>query len=378
MDMRTMQKLDEKVSLLGFGGMRFPLNENGGIDEKAAEAMLDYAYSNGVNYFDTAYPYHSGKSEPFMGRILKKYPREKIRIATKLPCWEVKKPEDVERLFNEQLAHLQTDYVDFYLMHALEKNRWHDMLKLGVVESLEKLQREGKIRHLGFSFHDEYDVFEEIITYRKWDFCQIQLNYMDADQQAGLRGHDLAMKLGVPLVIMEPIKGGSLTLLPEESVSALLSIDSDASQAKWALRWVASLSNVYTILSGMSTLDQVKENVKICSDLVPLSEEELTAVDATRRFLEARIHNNCTGCRYCMPCPQGVDIPKNFFLWNEYGKYANRGSAAWHWQNEISAAEKPDHCIECGLCETKCPQHISIRENLRQAKMDMDATIENN
>ncbi|HOO61930.1 MAG TPA: aldo/keto reductase, partial [Bacillota bacterium] len=244
MDMRTMQKLDEKVSLLGFGGMRFPLNENGGIDEKAAEAMLDYAYSNGVNYFDTAYPYHSGKSEPFMGRILKKYPREKIRIATKLPCWEVKKPEDVERLFNEQLAHLQTDYVDFYLMHALEKNRWHDMLKLGVVESLEKLQREGKIRHLGFSFHDEYDVFEEIITYRKWDFCQIQLNYMDADQQAGLRGHDLAMKLGVPLVIMEPIKGGSLTLLPEESVSALLSIDSDASQAKWALRWVASLSLV--------------------------------------------------------------------------------------------------------------------------------------
>lgn len=210
MEKRKMEKLGIETSLLGFGCMRFPTTPEGGIEEKEAERMLDRAISAGVNYIDTAYPYHDGESEPFVGRALKKYDRSSFYLATKLPMWAVNSLDDAKRIFAEQLERLQVEYVDFYLLHALDKSKWDKAKELGIVEYCENLKKEGKIRYLGFSFHDSYDVFEEIITARAWDFCQIQYNYMDTQEQAGDKGYALSEKLGVPMVIMEPIKGGSL------------------------------------------------------------------------------------------------------------------------------------------------------------------------
>ncbi|MCM1058610.1 MAG: aldo/keto reductase, partial [Firmicutes bacterium] len=267
MEKRKMEKLGLETSLLGFGCMRFPVTKDGRIDEPEAERMLDRAYAAGVNYYDTAYPYHDGESERVVGRIMKKYDRGTFYLATKLPCWQVKTPEDVDRIFNEQLEKLQTDYIDFYLMHALNKDRFRDMVNIGCIEKLEQMKAEGKIRNLGFSFHDNYDTFENIINYREWDFCQIQLNYMDAAeqeefQQAGMKGYCLTEKKQVPLIIMEPVKGGSLASFPEDITNMFHSLDPSASMASFALRWVGSLPNVKVVLSGMSTMEQVEDNLK--------------------------------------------------------------------------------------------------------------------
>lgn len=236
MEKRKMEKLGIETSLLGFGCMRFPTTKEGKIDEVQAQAMLDTAIASGVNYIDTAYPYHGGESEPFVGRALKKYDRHSFYLATKLPVWLVNSVEDAERLFAEQLSRLQTDYIDFYLLHAMNKERWDAMVRLGVVEYCEKLQAEGKIRYLGFSFHDSYEVFEEILNAREWDFCQIQLNYMDTEEQAGMKGYLLAEKKQVPLVIMEPVKGGSLAAFSEDITAKLRALDPKASTASYALR----------------------------------------------------------------------------------------------------------------------------------------------
>ena len=217
MEKRRLDNLGIETSLLGFGCMRFPVTADGKIDEAEAERMMDKAIAEGVNYIDTAYPYHDGQSEIVVGNVLKKYDRSSFYLATKLPVWEVKTVEDVDRLLNEQLGKLQTDYIDFYLMHAMGKERWDKMLEVGCVERLEQLKAEGKIKYLGFSFHDSYEVFEEMINYRDWDFAQIQLNYMDADEQAGVKGYKLAEEKGIPLIIMEPIKGGSLAAFAPEA-----------------------------------------------------------------------------------------------------------------------------------------------------------------
>ncbi|MDE7211533.1 MAG: aldo/keto reductase, partial [Lachnospiraceae bacterium] len=231
MEYRKMENLGVSTSLLGFGCMRFPTMPNGEIDEERAEKMMDTAIAAGVNYIDTAYPYHGGKSEPFVGKVLKKHPRGSFYLATKLPAWLVNSVEDAERIFNEQLARLQTDYIDFYLLHAMNAGRYDDLSRLGVVEWAEKKKAEGKIKYLGFSFHDNYGAFEHILTDRKWDFCQIQLNYMDTEVQAGLKGYELTEKLGVPLVIMEPVKGGSLTTFADDIANMFRSQRPDASLA---------------------------------------------------------------------------------------------------------------------------------------------------
>ena len=277
-----------EASLLGFGCMRFPTLEDGTIDSKQAEEMLDYAYKNGVNYFDTAYFYHGGESESFTGKVLAKYDRDSFYIATKLPCWQVKEAGDEERLFAEQLKRLQMDYVDFYLLHALNRKSFDRMVELGVLEFCEKLKEEGKIKYLGFSFHDDYEAFEYILKYRDWDFCQIQLNYMDTDIQAGLKGYELTEKLGVPLVIMEPIKGGNLANYPESITEHFDAVTPGMSTASWAMRWIASLPNVKVVLSGMSNMDQVKDNLKTYQDFRPLSKEEYQAVDQVVKELNSR------------------------------------------------------------------------------------------
>ena len=369
---RKIEKLGIQTSLLGFGCMRFPMDKEGKIDEKRSLEMIDTAYQAGVNYFDTAYVYHNGDSEIFTGKALDRYDRSSYYLATKLPIWLVKKAEDVERLLDEQLKKLNKDYIDFYLIHALNKERFDTVLELGVLDELDRLKAEGKIKNVGFSFHDGYDSFERIITYRDWDFCQIQLNYMDTEEQAGLKGYELTEKLGIPLVIMEPIKGGSLAKLPESSQQYLNALDTQKSTASWALRWVASLPNVKVILSGMSDEKQVADNLDTLGNFKKLTEEELAAIKNAAEALRSRVKNGCTGCAYCMPCPAGVDIPQNFRIWNGYGMYENAGEVKWAWNQGMGDAAKAKNCVECGQCEDACPQKISIREDLKKLQVEID------
>lgn len=365
MEYREM-KNGNKASLLGYGCMRFPTNAAGKIDEEKTEALLMKAYESGVTYFDTAYPYHDGESERVVGKIMKKLDRSTFTIATKLPCWFINSLEDVDKYFNEQLEKLQTDYVDFYLMHALNKGSFEKMRDLGVVEKLEGFKKEGRIKNLGFSFHDGYDAFKEILDYKAdWDFCQIQLNYVDKDTQATLKGVELAKERNVPLVIMEPVKGGSLAKLPAEIEGILKPYRPDFSPAAWALSWVASFDNVKVILSGMTEMNQLEDNLKTFDNFKPLSAEEMAAIDKVKDELDKRVKNGCTGCRYCMPCPMGINIPRCFSIWNNYHKYENIGEAKWAW-GSLPASEKPDACIKCGACEAACPQGISIRDNLEE------------
>ena len=372
METRKMDKLNIETSLLGFGCMRFPTTADGEIDESEAERMLDTAIAAGVNYIDTAYPYHNGKSELLVGKVLKKYDRNSFYLATKLPVWLVHTVEDVDRLLEEQLQKLQTDHIDFYLMHAMDKAHWEQMKEIGCIERLEKLREAGKIKYIGFSFHDKYETFEEIIEARDWDFCQIQLNYMDTREQAGLKGYELAASKGIPLVIMEPVKGGSLAVFAEDIMDKFHKLDADASAASFALRWVGSLPGVKVILSGMSTMEQVDDNLKTFGSFKPLTGEEEKTITQVTELLRSRVQNGCTGCRYCMPCPAGVDIPGCFASWNTYHMYQNYNVVKWRWEQALGEGKQAKNCIKCGKCEQVCPQKLSIRQDLEKTQADLD------
>lgn len=372
MEKRKMEKTGMETSLLGFGCMRFPVKADGKIDRLQAEKLLDTAIAAGVNYIDTAYPYHNGESEPFVGEVLHKYDRNSYYLATKLPLWMVESLEDVDRIFDEQLERLQIDYIDFYLMHAVNRERFDKMIQIGIIQKLEKWKEEGRIRNLGFSFHDSYEVFEEVLNYRDWDFCQIQLNYMDANEQAGLRGYELTVKKNIPLIVMEPVKGGSLAVFSDDIADKFHAYSPDASMASFALRWVGSLPNVKVILSGMSNMEQVEDNLKTFESFCPLSEEEKCTVDEVVRILNSRVQNGCTGCRYCMPCPAGVNIPGCFSAWNTYHMYQNYNMVEGKWEREIGEKAQAKNCIKCGKCEKVCPQKLSIRADLERVQEDLD------
>jgi len=374
MEKRRLDKLGIDVSLLGFGCMRFPTLADGKINEPEAEKMIDKAIAAGVNYIDTAYPYHNGDSEPFVGRVLKKYDRSSFYLATKLPVWAVNCVEDAERIFNEQLTRLQTDYIDFYLLHAMGKDKWDKMLELGVVDFCKKLKEEGKIKYLGFSFHDGYEVFEEMINYMDWDFCQIQFNYMDEHEQAGIKGYKLTEEKQIPLIIMEPIKGGSLANFADDITAKFRALDPDASTASYALRWVGTFPNVKVILSGMSNMEQVDDNLKTFANFRPLDEKEKATIKDVVETLNSRVQNGCTGCNYCMPCPAGVNIPGNFRVWNTYHMYQNYGVVSWSWDN-LGEKGQAKNCIQCGKCEKACPQKLSIREDLKKVQEDLDKRV---
>ena len=360
-----------KSSLLGYGCMRLPLMEDGQtVDEVETRKLLMKAYKNGVNYFDTAWPYHGGQSERVVGKIMKELPRESFYFATKMPAWFVNSLEDAEKVFKEQLEHLQTDYVDFYLLHAMNKGSYEKMKNLGIVDLLQTYKDQGKIKNYGFSFHDDYDAFEYIIKDREWDFCQIQFNYVDKDTQATMKGYRLAEELGVPLVIMEPVKGGNLANIPKDVIGPMDEFRLGLTPSAWALTWVGTFSNVKVILSGMTTMEQLDDNLNTFNDFKPLSDEEMAAMEKVNEEITARTQNSCTGCRYCMPCPMGVNIPKNFSIWNNYHKFMNRGGAQWEW-SQMPESERPYSCVKCGKCETMCPQKISIRADLEKVGEEM-------
>lgn len=376
MEYRKMEKLNIETSLLGFGCMRFPTDQNGEIDEKQALEMIDRAYKAGVNYYDTAYPYHGGASEPFVGKALDRYPRESYYLATKLPIWEIKTIEDADRIFNTQLKRLNKDYVDFYLLHALNKDRWKLVKELDIIGYCEKLRNEGKLRYIGFSFHDDYETFKDIVTAYPWDFCQIQLNYMDKDTQATTKGVELAESLGIPMVIMEPIKGGSLASLPDDITSMFRAHRAEKSTSSWALRYVGSFDNVKVILSGMSEMSHVEDNLSTFEKFEKLSESEQQVIEEVSQALKSRVQNGCTACKYCMPCPAGVNIPGSFGVWNEYHVYGNVSDTVWSWTKEIPDEAKPKNCIKCGKCEKVCPQKISIRKDLERVQAEMEEIVE--
>ncbi|UZQ82823.1 aldo/keto reductase [Thermoanaerobacter sp. RKWS2] len=369
MQYRQFGKLNIAVSALGFGLMRLPVidNDNSKIDEAEAIKMIRYAIDNGVNYIDTAWPYHGGNSEIVAGKALKDGYREKTFLATKLPTWLINEEEDMDKYLNEQLKKLQTDHIDFYLLHALDKNKWENMKKVDALSWAEKKKQEGKIRYIGFSFHDEYPVFQEIVDYYdKWDFCQIQYNYMDIDVQAGEKGLKHAASKGLGVVIMEPIRGGRLA----NPLKAVQDIWDTAkvkrTPAEWALQWLWNQPEVSVVLSGMSTFEQLKENIESAkrSGINTLTKEELEIVSKVRNKYKELSPIACTGCNYCMPCPNGVNIPRNFELYNEAHMYniyeANRKA-----YKDLGDA-KASSCIECGTCESVCPQHLTIIDYLKE------------
>ncbi len=372
MQYRTFGKLDWKPSALGFGAMRLPVIEGdmGKIDEPEATRMIRYAIDHGVNYVDTAYPYHQGTSEAFLGRALQDGYRERIKLATKLPCWLVEKPDDFDRYLNEQLERLQTDYVDFYLLHSLNGQSWPKMRDLGVLAWAEGALADGRIGHLGFSFHDSYAVFQEIVDASDlWAFCQIQYNFMDVEEQAGIKGLRYAASRGLAVVIMEPLRGGALARNIPPAVQALWdSAPVRRTPADWALQWLWNQPEVSLVLSGMSTMEQVQENIESAdrSGVGTLTAEELALVDRVREAYRALCAIPCTGCKYCLPCPSGVDIPEVFSIYNDYLMYGDekRSQMFYGWMDEKTRA---DQCVECGECLEKCPQQIEIPDWLKKA-----------
>ena len=367
MQYRRFGKLEWQVSALGFGCMRLPTvdGDHADIDEPLATRMVRYAIDHGLNYVDTAYPYHKENSERFVGRALQDGYRERVRLATKLPCWKVEVQEDFDRLLNEQLEKLQTDHIDFYLLHALNKDRWQQMQAVDIFEPAERALADGRIRHLGFSFHDDYAVFEEIIDgYDGWTVCQIQHNYMDIKNQAGSKGLKYAASKGLAVVIMEPLLGGRLVDPPDPIQQIWDDAPEERTPADWALQWLWNQPEVSVVLSGMSAMQHVKENVASAetSHVGSLSAEELALFDRVREEYKEICPIPCTKCGYCMPCPNGVDIPRNFEVYNEGVMYDKPDTARDGYKNWTPEEAQAQQCIQCRECEEKCPQSIPISE----------------
>ena len=364
MEERQFKGLKSKVSLLGFGCMRFPTLENGEVDFDESKRMVDYAVSKGVNYIDTAYPYHGGKSELIVRDIIKDYDRDKFFLANKLPLWDCKDNNDIDRIFHEQLVKCGVDYFDFYLIHAVNKERYTQVQELKVIEQLERYRTEGKIRNIGFSFHDDLPTFRKWVDLYDWDFVQIQLNYMDIHHQQGMTGYNILTEKGIPVIIMEPVKGGSLAKFNPDVEELLKEKNREASIASWAFRWVGTLPNVRTILSGMTTIEQVEDNINTFSNFIPLNEDELKLMGEVRNRLLDLSKVDCTSCNYCMPCPHGVDIPGNFRIFNHHSMYKNNKYTNWAYSNLEKKDASGDVCVDCGECLPKCPQQIEIPTDL--------------
>ncbi|MCF8001505.1 MAG: aldo/keto reductase [Halanaerobiales bacterium] len=360
---------DWKTSILGLGCMRLPVidGDSENINEEKAIELIRYAIDNGINYVDTAWPYHGGNSEELVGKALSEGYREKVKLATKLYTPGVESIEDCEYYLDKQLERLQTDHIDLYLLHALNRKYWANYKSVNIIEWLEEKKEEGKINNIGFSFHDSYDLFEEIIDYYDWDFCQIQYNYLDTEFQAGKKGLKYAKDKGIAVVVMEPLRGGTLAQTPPLEVKNILDkSDNERNAVEWSLQWLWNQEEVDVVLSGMSNLRQLKENIELASkaDQNRLNDNEMALIKKARRKFLDIFPVACTGCNYCIPCPVGVAIPNIFSLYNEaqiYDKYEANKKQYFN-MNEDSRA---DNCIECGQCEEACPQNLNIIDDLK-------------
>ena len=372
-------KYGNPLSILGFGCLRFP-QKHGKIDMEETEKEIMEAYHAGVNYFDTAYIYTG--SEAALGQILEKNGiREKIHIATKLPHYLVKTSADIDKIFNEELKRLRTDYVDYYLMHMLnDPGAWERMKEMGILEWIAQKKASGAIRQVGFSYHGNAETFCQVVDCYDWDFCQIQYNYLDEHSQAGRKGLYHAHAKGLPVIIMEPLRGGRLVnMLPEAAKKIMANFQTKRTPAQWGFRWLWNQKEVTVVLSGMNSMQMVRENVESASvaEVGELTAQDHAMLSQVVEAINANMKVGCTGCGYCMPCPKGVDIPGIFSLYNRWYS-ENKTAAKWDYikcttlRKESSAAS---NCIGCGKCEKHCPQKIEIRAMLKDARKDLEMPV---
>lgn len=373
---RKIEKTGDELSVLGFGAMRLP-TKNGRTDEKRATEQIRYAIDHGVNFIDTAIAY---MNEPLVGRILSDGYREKVKLATKIPPWKVNKSEELETICNLQLKNFQTEYIDYYMLHGLNTNGWKKMVELNALKFLDKMKAEGKIINAGFSFHGDKDLFKEIIDAYDWDFCLIQYNYLDEENQAGTEGLEYAASKGMGVLVMEPFRGGNLTQnIPPEVQEIWNQSPIKRTPAEWALRWVLNHPEVTCVLSGMNEEEHIKENLRIAEEAHPhsLTNEELELVGKVRDKYRDLMKIGCTGCRYCMPCPVGVDIAKCFESYDSMHIFGNKMQTRISYALSLGLFNEgktayASKCIKCGKCEEHCPQNLPIRDLLDDVSNEVE------
>jgi len=379
---RTVPKTGDRLSILGFGCMRYPSTRTGGIDEERTIRQIRQAIDAGVNYLDTAPVYHMGKSEPILGKALLGGYREKVRIATKLPHWSVFERADMDRILATQLKTLQTDHIDYYLLHSLNKRSFESMKMLGIFEFLDSAKKDGRIKNAGFSTHANNAVFREIVDSYPWDFCQIQYNYLDENNQAGTDGLEYAAGKGLAVMIMEPLRGGNLAGRVPETIQAIWDkAPVKRSPAEWALRWVWNHPGVTVVLSGMNDEAHIEENLRVADTALPggLTEADLATICQVRDEYRRLMKVGCTGCGYCMPCPAGVDIPGCFAIYNTHALFPYDRTTKFHYigQHGGLMGEKSSAglCRQCGKCQKACPQHLPIPALMKDVAREMEGMM---
>ena len=368
----------DEISALGFGAMRLP-TKNGRINKEEAKEQIYYAIDHGVNFIDTAFPYHAGSSESFLGEILQGEYKDKVKLCTKLPSWFIKNYEDMEKYLDIQLEKLKTDCIDYYLIHSLGEGAFERLKNLGVLEFLESAKKEGKIKKIGFSFHDNKDAFKKIVDAYDWDVCLIQYNFLDETNQAGTEGLKYAANQGITVIVMEPLKGGILAgQVPEKAQEIWNKSKVKRTPAEWALKWVLNHPEVTCVISGMGELEQVKENIRVANETTPnsISQEEMQLYREVKEVYNELMAVDCTGCGYCVPCPVGVDIPQCFELYNQKHMFkgsnatiqylANLGGVTSHKQANAGL------CNGCGKCAKACPQKLDVPILLKDVSQDME------
>ncbi len=382
MEYRKFENLDLTTSVFGIGCMRLPLQKQPDgsvktnlIDEPEAIRMIRYGIDHGVTYIDTAWPYHGKESERVVALALREGYRERVALVTKLPCWLATKYEDFDFYLNAQLKKLETDHLDFYLLHDLSRDVWKKVKALGVLDFLDKARKSGRITHAAFSFHDDLTLFKEIVDSYDWDMCQIQLNILDEDYQAGLEGLRYAASRNLGVVIMEPLRGGLLAGPPPPDIQAVWDrAEEKCSQVEWCFRWLADHPEIKVILSGVSTMEQLQDNLRIFDSTRPnmLSPSDYQLIREVQNLYHQKIKVGCTGCNYCMPCPSGVAIPGIFRIYNQVTMTCNPDVLKSGYEYYQTTHQDPGQCVACGQCEAACPQSIPIIQKLIEAGKVLD------